>query len=70
MGAHLSFQLTDEKWMEIRKCTHNIIEIKIRPDSVLKPLESYCSISEKEFIKIIMDGLGERLKKMKKKSDL
>ncbi|WP_394542672.1 hypothetical protein [Priestia aryabhattai] len=67
MGTHLSFQLTDEKWMEIRRCTHNIVEIKIRPDSVLKPLESYCSISEKEFIKIIMDGLGERLKRNEKK---
>ena len=67
MGAHLSFQLTDEKWMEIRRCTHNIVEIKIRPESVLKPLESYCSISEKEFIKIIMDGVGERLKRNEKK---
>jgi len=67
MGTHLSFQLADENWMEIRRCNHNIVEIKIRPDSVFKPLESYCSISEKEFIKIIMDGLGERLKRNEKK---
>ncbi|CAK8583413.1 hypothetical protein ACMYUM_27350 (plasmid) [Priestia megaterium] len=62
MGANLSFQLANQKWLEIRRGANGMVEIKVCPDAVLEPADSFCHITEKEFIEIVMKGLGERLK--------
>ncbi|WP_078411131.1 hypothetical protein [Priestia abyssalis] len=58
MAARLAFRLPEGKWLEIRRMTHETVEVKICSDRVHEPNEFFCRIPEEKFVNLIMDAIG------------
>ncbi|MDQ0242769.1 hypothetical protein J2S09_000305 [Bacillus fengqiuensis] len=63
MAARLAFRLPEGKWLEIRRMTHQIVDVKICSDRVHEPDEFFCRIHEEEFVHVIMDAIEAKWKK-------
>ena len=62
MAARLVFRLSDEKWLHIRRITHDTVELKICSDKVREPDEFHCRIHEDAFVGIILEAIQTGLK--------
>lgn len=62
MAARLAFQLPEGKWLEIRRMTHDTVEVKICSDKVHEPDEFFCRIPEEEFVSLIMAAIAAKWK--------
>lgn len=62
MAARLAFQLPEGKWLEIRRVTHDTVELKICSDRVHEPDEFFCRIHEEEFVGVITDAIAAKWK--------
>ena len=66
MAARLAFRLSEGKWLQIRRITHDTVELKICFDKVHEPDEFHCRIHEDEFVNIIVDAIQTKWKQQKK----
>lgn len=63
MSARLAFRLSEGKWLEIRRMTHDRVDLKICSDRVHEPDEFSCRIYEEEFVRVIMEAIETKWKK-------
>lgn len=63
MAARLAFQFPEGKWLQIRRVTHDTVELKICSDKVHEQHEFFCRIHEEEFVQVIMDAIETKWKK-------
>jgi hypothetical protein len=63
MTARLAFQLSDGKWLHIRRVKHDTVELKICSDIVREPHHFQCRIHQDEFVQVVLEAIEKGFQK-------